>query len=325
MIVLKFGGSSVQSAELIKRVVQIAQAALVDAPLLVASAMGTTTDTLIKIAADATAGNVKRAFKGVENLRRSHITTCRRVATGTAAGDAEARLETLFQELSSLIRGLTLIKECSPRTRDAILSFGELLSTTIIAAASTEAGVDTVLLDSRTLIQTDNTFGAANVDFEETARRIAAHVNPQPGTLLVAQGFIAANSGGVTTTLGRGGSDYTATIIGAGAGAKRVEIWTDVDGIMTTDPRIIAGAKSIPSISYEEAAELAYFGARVVHPSTIQPAIEAGIPVLVKNTNSPELPGTRIEAGVPGIGLRAIAGKGDIAVIPVRSSRMPTA
>ncbi len=322
MIVLKFGGSSVQSAELISRVVDIAQAALGDAPVLVASAMGKTTDTLIKIAADATAGNDKRAFKGLENLRRGHIAACRKVAGGRAGEEAVTRLEALFQELSSLVRGLTLIKECSPRTKDAILSFGELLSTTIIAAAAVEVGIETVLLDSRALIRTNDRFGNADVDFAETGRRISDRLSARPGTLLVAQGFIASNSAGVTTTLGRGGSDYTATIIGAAAGATVVEIWTDVDGIMTTDPRVIPSARSIPWISYEEAAELAYFGAKVVHPSTIQPAIEAGIPVLVKNTNNPEQAGTRIASEAPGIGLRAIAGKDDIAVITVRSSRM---
>lgn len=322
MIVLKFGGSSVQSPELIRRVVAIAEARLDRAPLLVASAMGKTTDTLVQLAADGASGNGKRAFKALDNLRRSHSQAASALVSGTRLVETSGRLESLFGELSSLLRGLTLIKECSPRTMDAILAFGELLSTTLIAAAAAEAGIDTVLADSRRLVRTDDSFGAANVDFRTTAKLVQSAVQPEPGRLIVAQGFIASTDSGVTTTLGRGGSDYSATIFGSCLAAEEVQIWTDVDGIMTTDPRIISAARSIPEIGYEEAAELAYFGAKVVHPSTIQPAVEAGIPVYVKNTTNPDATGTRIAASAKGGGLRAIAGKSGITVITVHSSRM---
>lgn len=322
MVVMKFGGSSVRDGAWIDRVVDIAEGRLSEAPLLVSSAMGKTTDALVTVAEAASSGNASTAFERVETLRRAHLESCDSLLSGKARTRAVGRVQELFGEMSSLVQGLTLIRECTPRTYDALLAFGELLSTTIMAERAKEREIETVLLDSRRLIVTDETFTAAAPDFKETGRRIKEVVSPKAGRLYIAQGFVAATPSGVTTTLGRGGSDFTATIFGAALGARQVEIWTDVDGIMSCDPRIVPEARSITRLSYDEASELAYFGARVVHPYTILPAVELSIPVQVKNTGNPEHPGTTITAESEASGFQALAGKNGITVITVHSSRM---
>lgn len=322
MTVLKFGGSSVSDAAMIRRVIEIARDHLPQAPLLVSSAMGKTTDALVFIAAEAAAGNRDAATEKLDELRESHQKAVSALTTGEREAALASAVDALFDELSGLVQGVYLIRECSRRSSDALLSFGERLSTTIIAGAAHEAGIPTKLVDARLLIRSDDQFGAASPDMEETARRTRDQLTPEAGTLLVTQGFIAQTEQGVTTTLGRGGSDYSATILGAVLGAERVEIWTDVDGIMTADPRVIPDARPLAVISYDEAAELAYFGAKVVHPATIRPAVENGIPVIVLNTANPAGPGTRIATGEPVHGVRAIASKNGITLITVESSRM---
>lgn len=322
MIVLKFGGTSVQSAARIDRVIDIVQGELPNAPVVVSSAMGKTTDALVRIGERASAGESEKAFAEVERLRESHVQAATSFLSSAALADCSARLEELFGQLSSLVRGLVLIRECTLRTSDALLSFGELLSTTIIHHRALERGFDSRLLDSRKFIRTDEDFTHASVDFETTNRLVPQLVEPAAGRIIVIQGFIGSTPDGVTTTLGRGGSDYTATVVGAALGADAVQIWTDVDGIMTADPRVIPDAVTIPEISYEEAAELAYFGAKVVHPSTIAPAVERGIPVLVRNTTNPDGPFTSISEFVGTPGLRAIAAKKGITLITINSSRM---
>jgi aspartate kinase len=185
-----------------------------------------------------------------------------------------------------------------------------------------ERGIEAELLDSRELVKTDDGFTAALPIEDLTNRLITARVRPRAGSLPILQGFIGSTTGGATTTLGRGGSDYTATIVGAALRAEEVQIWTDVTGIMTSDPRIVKSARTIAEISYREAAELAYFGAKVIHPSTIQPAVNLGIPVLVKNTFRPGDSGTRIVSSIPRNGLKAIACKKGITLVSVGSSRM---
>lgn len=322
MVVMKFGGSSVRDGAWIDRVVDIAERRLPEAPLLVSSAMGKSTDALVSVAEAAAAGEATTAFGMVDELRQAHLEACENLLSAEAAEATRKRVEELFGKLSSLVQGLTLIRECTPRTYDALLAFGELLSTTLIARRAEERGIETELLDSRTLIVTDESFTAATPDFDETGRKIRAAVSPAPGKLYVAQGFIAATPSGVTTTLGRGGSDFTATIFGASLGAERVEIWTDVDGIMSCDPRIVPEARSITRLSYDEASELAYFGAKVVHPYSILPAVELNIPVQVRNTGNPDHPGTTITAESERSGFQALAGKDGITVITVHSSRM---
>ncbi len=322
MIVLKFGGTSVQDAERMDRVLDIAERELERAPLLVSSAMGKTTDRLVRIGEDAVSGNGRAATESVEAIRAHHLATAEAFLSGENLGMARIALGDLFGELGSLVKGLILIRECTPRTSDTLLSFGELLSTTLLSFRAQERGIPAEFLDSRHFVKTDEDFTHAAVDFPRTIAAIQQMIRPEPGRLYIAQGFIGSTEGGVTTTLGRGGSDYTATIIGSALEAEEVQIWTDVNGIMTADPRVVSEAVSIPSINYEEAAELAYFGAKVVHPSTIQPAVEKGIPVWVKNTTDPDGPATRISLDTGEQGLRAIASKKRITLITVDSSRM---
>jgi aspartate kinase len=232
------------------------------------------------------------------------------------------QIQELAEQLQGLVHGIGLLRECSPRTRDAVLSFGERLSTRVLSAAARSQGIPTELIDARALIQTDELFGAATPDREATRALARDNLRPEAGKLIVTQGFIASTADNVTTTLGRGGSDFTATILGEAIGAAEVQIWTDVDGIMTADPRVIPGARTVDAIPYEEAAELAFFGAKVVHPSTIMPAVEAGIPVWVKNTERPDAPGTLVDAVANKSGIRAVATKRCVTVVTVHSSRM---
>ena len=319
---MKFGGSSVRDAAMIRSVLAIVRERLPQAPLLVASAMGKTTDALVGAAERAVSGDRDAAFEALGLLEDSHRDAAVSLTLGDARTSLVAAIDELFSEMKSLLQGIYLIRECSPRSRDALLSFGERLSKAIIAAAAREEGIGCELIDARALIVTDSSFGAAAPLPELTRSRTRERARPRQGVLLVTQGFIASTEEGVTATLGRGGSDYTATILGAALDAEAVEIWTDVDGIMTADPRVIPAARSIPFISYDEAAELAYFGAKVVHPATILPAMERGIPVWVKNTGRPDHAGTRIQAVREGTGIRAIASKTGVTLLTVQSSRM---
>ena len=322
MIILKFGGTSVRDAHWIGRAISIAEGQLDRDPVLVASAMGKTTDTLVELSALALSGKREEVTVTVDRVQRNHEAALSILAPGDS--ETHDALAALIQELRNLLQGVTLIRECSPRTQDALLSFGERLSTLLIAAGARARGIECRLHDSRTLLRTDSNFGSATPDMEETTTAFREAILGAEGTrvLHVLQGFIAADSAGVTTTLGRGGSDYTATIVGASLEAEEVQIWTDVDGIMSADPRVVEGARTLEEISYVEAAELAFFGARVVHPYTIQPAIERGIPVYVRNTERPELPGTRITGEFAERGVRAITVKRGITVITINSYRM---
>ena len=325
MIVMKFGGTSVQNTEMIDSAISIAERQLDRAPLLVSSAMGKTTDKLVAIAQAAVTGDADLAVSIYKEIKANHFFTINSFLSGDNLRFATERAETLFEELGSLVKGLALLRECSPRSTDAILSFGELLSTTIIAARARERGIEAVLLDSRKLVKTDDNFTSAGPLFEKTGELIRGAVTPASGRLYVAQGFIATNLDGATTTLGRGGSDYTATIYGAALGAEEVQIWTDVNGIMTSDPRIVPEARTIETVSYDEAAELAFFGAKVVHPSTIVPAIDREIPVLVKSTKDPEGIYTTIAPSSGKTGLKAISTKKNITLIEIKTGRMVNA
>ena len=322
MIVLKFGGTSVQNSQWIDNALDITAKQLDKAPVLVSSAMGKTTDLIIGMMDLAEAGDMIRCETLIAQLKEGHLSTAREFLTGTTLAETETRLQELFSQFVSFLKGLSLLKECSPRSKDALLSFGERLSTTIIAARADERGIPVEFLDARSFMVTDENFTSALPDMEKTSEAIRRTVNPAKGRLIVTQGFIAATEKGVTTTLGRGGSDYSASIIGAALDAEEIQIWTDVNGIMTSDPRKVNGVRSIDSITYNEAGELAYFGAKVVHPATIQPAVGKMIPVLVKKTREPDHPGTRIEGALTGLGLKAIASKKEITLININSSKM---
>jgi aspartate kinase len=322
MIVLKFGGTSVQNAEMMDATLSIVEGQLDRAPVLVSSAMSKVTDLLQEIARRIGEGREAESEALLESVMDRHIACARSFLTGENLARCEKELGAVCAELRAIIKALVLLKEWSKRSNDAILSFGERLSTIILVHRAHERGIEAELLDSRELIKTDDNFTAAAPIEDLTQRQVTSHVRAKPGMMIILQGFIASTTGGATTTLGRGGSDYTATIVGAALRAEEVQIWTDVTGIMTSDPRIAKSARTIEKISYREAAELAYFGAKVIHPSTIQPAVNLGIPVWVKNTFRPNDAGTCIIPNVPGIGLKAIACKKDITLINISSSRM---
>ena len=326
MRVIKFGGTSVQNADRITTVLHIAATAS-RAPggaVLVSSALSGTTSQLLQIADLAKNQQREQAAQLVEDIRRRHLGEAAQLlrADSTLLQQLNQQIQEIVSRIASLLEGILLLRECSGRTRDALVSCGEFLATAIIAAAAVELKMESEWLDARKLICTDNTFGSAQVDFAQSDTQIQTIIQPNQGHLYITQGFIGSTAGTVTTTLGRGGSDYSAAIIASALGAEALEIWTDVDGIMTTDPRIVPQASRIPAMSYSEAAELAYFGAKVVHPSTMQPVVTAGIPIYVRNTHNQHSPGTVISNEKRALGLRAIAEKKEITVITVQSSRM---
>jgi aspartate kinase len=322
MKILKFGGSSVRNAEWMSKVLDIAEAQLAASPVLVSSAMGDTTDVLQQIADFVSRGEREPVEQRIRKLKKLHFKTARDLLSGGTLSLCEDKLKGLFDEFLSVIQGLSLLQECTPRSNDLILSFGERMSTLILAAGADERNIRNDLLDARDFIKTDENFSQASPLEDLTNRCIQSTIKPHPGKLLITQGFIGSTAQGMTTTLGRGGSDYTAAIIGAGLQAEEIQIWTDVDGIMTTDPRVVPEASTIPVMSYREAAELSYFGARVIHPSTVQPAVNQSIPICVRNTGNPGGVGTTIVAGIPAEGPKAVALKKDITVINISSGRM---
>ena len=322
MIVLKFGGTSVQNAEMMDATLTIVERQIDRAPIVVSSAMSKVTDQLQEIAKLVGAGKEAEAESILAAVEDRHLSCARSFLTGDNLAQCEAGLRGICGELRAFIKALSMLKEWSKRSNDAILSFGERLSTHVLFHRARERKIEAELFDSRDLIKTDESFTAAVPIEDITNRLIGSRVRPRPGTIAILQGFIASTTGGATTTLGRGGSDYTATIIGAAVRAEEVQIWTDVTGIMTCDPRIAKAARTIDKISYREAAELAYFGAKVIHPATIQPAVNIGIPVWVKNTFRPDDAGTEITANIPGSGLKAIACKRGITLVSISSSRM---
>jgi len=322
MIVMKFGGTSVQNAEMMDATLSIAEKQIDRAPVLVSSAMSKVTDQLQEIARLVGGGGLTEAEAVLAKIEERHYTCARSFLTGENLAKCEADLFGVFGELHSIMKALAILKEWTKRSNDAILSFGERLSTVILVHRAHERGIAADLYDARELVKTDDSFTAAVLIEDLTNSLVSTRLRPRPGTVAILQGFIGSTTSGVTTTLGRGGSDYTATIIGAALRAEEVQIWTDVTGIMTSDPRIVKKARTIDDISYREAAELAYFGAKVIHPATIQPAVNLGIPVWVKNTFQPDEAGTKIGTGSADTGLRAIACKKGITLVNISSSRM---
>lgn len=318
MIVMKFGGSSVESAAAIERVAKIVAGRRRERPLVIVSAMAKTTDRLVEIGESAAAGRRAKALRLLEALREFHDRE-------TAALGEQEILRPIFEELTELVHGLAVLGELTPRARDAVMSYGERLSSLIVARYFAHFGLLAVHVDSQRCMITDDRHTQAQPLDAPTRARMKKLAAPQiaAGKIVVMGGFIGATRSGVTTTLGRGGSDYSAAIFGAALGAKRIEIWTDVDGVLTADPRVYAHAKPVPQISFEEAAELAYFGAKVLHPATILPAIEKNIPVQVLNSRRPEAKGTRIARRAAAAGqFRAIACKRNITLVDITSTRM---
>ena len=304
MLVMKFGGTSVGTAERMLDVLSIVNKAKSKhkgaAPLVVLSAMSGVTNSLIKAADKAVARDLKGALAEVQAVRKKHDEAIDE-ALGKDAALAQKVKDSLnshFEELDVILKGVSYLGELSKRSVDAISGMGELLSSKIVAAIAEHEGTASIWVDAREVMITDGTFGRANPINEIVEKHAKAKMAKpaKDGKVIITQGFIGATENGVTTTLGRGGSDYSAAIFGAVLNADEIQIWTDVDGMMTSDPRLVPEAEVISEVGFQEAAELAYFGAKVLHPLTIKPAIEQGIPVRILNTMRPDSPGTIIKA-----------------------------
>ena len=293
----KFGGTSVATAERIREVVRLVREAPGQARrVVVVSALGGVTDILIG-AIEAASKRTSEHEAIVQGLRERHEAALVELVRPEEQGALREAMAARWQEVTELLDGIYLLRECTPRSRDAVISVGERLSAPLVAAAFRAAGEDAVDLDARRLIRTDAAFGEANVRFGETRALVqAGFQDVGPAQIAVVTGFVASTEDGVTTTLGRSGSDYTATVLAGALDAEHVVIWTDVDGVLSADPRLVPDAFPLERLSYREAAELAYFGAKVLHPRTMQPLQRQGIPLLIKNTLNPEAPGTLISA-----------------------------
>ena len=325
MIVMKFGGTSVESAAAITRVAGIVRARQARHPVVVVSAMGKTTNKLLEIARAAIAGRREEYIRLLHNLRDFHSREARLVVPLADRADLDRFLDEHFQELTELVKGLAVLGELTPRSIDAISSYGERLSSYIVTLGFRHSGMRAEHVDSRDVVITDKRHTQATPDFPETYARLKKTIPPlAEGSVVVMGGFIASSEDGVTTTLGRGGSDYTASIVGAGIGAEEIQIWTDVDGMLTADPTILPGGHRVKIISFAEAAELAYFGAKVLHPATVVPAMEKNIPVLILNSRRPDVPGTRITSEPVHCEnvVKSIACKRKIATVNIHSTRM---
>ncbi|MCX6634807.1 MAG: lysine-sensitive aspartokinase 3 [Acidobacteria bacterium] len=325
MIVMKFGGTSLESAAAIERVASIVGERVARRPVVVVSAMGQTTNKLLAIAQAAVSGEREKALELTAGLEDYHAREAGQVVRERDLPELERILKSHFQELRELARGLAVLGELTPRSVDAVSSYGERLSSAIAALAFRRFGIETAHVDSRQVILTDARHTQAAPLLPQTYQRLEETVVPLARSAVVVMGgFIGATQAGVTTTLGRGGSDFSAAIVGAGIGAGEIQIWTDVDGMLTCDPRIAAGGRRVKLISFAEAAELAYFGAKVLHPATVLPAVEKNIPVLILNSRRPEAEGTRIIAGaVPcSNAVKSIACKRNITLVNVVSTRM---
>jgi len=324
MQVLKFGGTSVANAENINRVAVIAgQAATKDKTIIVVSALGGITDTLISGAHAASEGDEK--YKDILlQIEQRHLDVVKALIPVTRQSSVLSMVKKSCNEIEDICNGIFLLRELSARTKDRIMSYGELISSQIIAARFSGSEPEAAWKDARELFVTNTGYGNALVDFAASNKKIEAYFATAPQQLFIIPGFIAATAGGITTTLGRGGSDYTAAIIAAAVNASTLEIWTDVSGMMTADPRLVPTAKVIPRISYQEAMELSHFGAKVIYPPTIQPVMNKSIPVWVKNTFAPEDDGTIIEnaAVKNGNSIRGISSINKIALLSLEGSGM---
>lgn len=295
MQVLKFGGSSVAHAENIKKVIAIVKEKLsTGTTLVVVSALGGITDMLLNCSLDALKGDESYKEK-LQEIENRHLETVRKLLPVKNQSGILSFVKTKCNEIEDICNGIFLLQELSPRTTDRICSYGEMLSSNIIAAAFQAEDIEVTWTDSSALIFTNADYGQALVNFSETNKNITSFVQQNPSPLYMAPGFIAGTEDGTATTLGRGGSDYSAAIYASALQANALEIWTDVSGMMTADPRLVSAAKIIESISYREAMELSHFGAKVIYPPTLLPAMQNGLPVYIKNTFAPQDAGTLIQ------------------------------
>lgn len=325
MIVCKFGGTSVANADAIARTVGIVAGRRDRHPVVVVSALGGSTNALLGIAHAAAAGDLIAAVDDVRALRARHLETAAAVLRGQPTLDEiQHTINVAFDELAQLAEALSTLGFVTPRSLDAVAAIGERLSSQIVAAACTAHGLPAQWVDAEQVVITDDRFTRAEPRLPEIEINAQRHVAPVSarGVIPVLGGFVGSSVSGVTTTLGRGGSDFSAALLGAALRADAIEIWTDVDGMLTADPRIVPSAQLIDRILFDEASELAAFGAKVLHPSTIAPAVQAGIPVFVFNSMRPEGTGTMIDADAPRRAVRAIAGKRRTTLVRLRSAQM---
>jgi aspartate kinase len=325
MIVMKFGGTSLESAAALGRVAKIVNSRCADSPFVVVSAMGKTTNELLSNGHAAAEGHSKDAHARLARLRDYHLREAALVVGADNRNALDAILESHFHALRELINRVTAARAVDPIAADELASFGERLSSQIVTLVLNHAGINARHLDARQLIVTDARHTRATPLAKETYGRIANALRllPQQSVPVMA-GYVGATEQGITTTLGRGGSDFSAAIAGAALNAAEIQIWTDVDGMLTCDPRIVPDAHRIKMLSFDEAAELAYFGAKVLHPATLLPAMEKNIPVRVLNSRRPDGAGTRIVAErVPSSSvIKCVACKRGITVVDIRSTRM---
>jgi aspartate kinase len=324
--VMKFGGTSVGDVAAFERVFQIVSTQIEKRPVIVVSAMTKVTDALLNAFEIAKKGDFAEAFTSLEPHFERHVAVSRQLIPDGAPNAFNGELEFARGELSDLLMRVSRRSLPLSMLKDAIVSYGEQLSSRLLAEVLKAKGVNARQMDSRRLIVTDDEYGAAQPIWDETKELIQLELRQliEAGEVPVMGGFIAASRGGETTTLGRGGSDYSAALVAAALNANELQIWTDVTGVMTCDPRICSDARTIPVLSYEEAAELAYFGAKVLHPKTIKPAVDHSIPVRVCNTFEPSEIGTMVladSAEAPNK-IKSIAHKKNITILRITSARM---
>jgi aspartate kinase len=330
-VVMKFGGTSVADADAMTRVVNIVRSQWESQPkggqppLVVVSALSKVTDGLIRTTEFARGGESEKATALVKELLERHVTIARTLTTGRRREELERALGMQFGQLGGRVIALALTKTVTPADHDMIVAAGELASSRIVAAAFEEQNLQAVWVDAREVLVTDGEHTVAAPDMDATCRKASQCLAPVLARqqIPVLGGFIAATSAGVTTTLGRGGSDYSAAIFGACLDAGEIQIWTDVDGMLTADPRVVPAPRVVSHLSFAEASELAYFGAKVLHPATILPAVTKNIPVRILNSRQPRNPGTLITAAVERDShLAALACKRDVTVVDITSTRM---
>ncbi|HET7152532.1 MAG TPA: lysine-sensitive aspartokinase 3 [Candidatus Kapabacteria bacterium] len=327
MIVMKFGGTSVQDAAAMLNVIDIVRKRK-QKVLVVSSACAGMTNLLLEAAQKAGARDEKSAKKLITSIEKHHLAIAETLITDEdRLAKTYAQIEQYCDDLRSLSHGMAILGECSPRSLDAFASYGEMLSTTVLAAGFEEREPDALLEDVRKYMVTDDAFTKAQPDIPEMTTRVTSELLPlfTKHKIIITQGFIGATPDGIRTTIGRGGSDYSAALLGVAANAKEIQIWTDVNGVLTADPRLVPHAQNIAALTFHEASELAYFGAKVLHPETIKPAVDKNIPVRVLNSRQPDHPGTLILREIQeqdSVGVKSIASKKDITLLNITSTRM---
>ncbi|MFA7361580.1 MAG: lysine-sensitive aspartokinase 3 [Candidatus Kapaibacterium sp.] len=328
MIVMKFGGTSVGDAATINRLTEIVKSRIVKQPVVVVSAISKATDTLKKSALLSEIGESDKAEKLIKELEDRHFKICTELLDKDSLHfkNVYDKIKDYFTDITELLKGVSLLSELSDRSLAKIITHGELLSSAIVDAVLNHSNITTKLIDAREFIFTDNNYlvGEPLTDKINSETPKAINILFKENKVVLTQGFISNTVDKITTTLGRGGSDYSAALIGMALNAEEIEIWTDVDGMLTADPRKVNNTKIIPVISFEEAAELAYFGAKVLHPLTIQPAIEKDIPVRILNSKTPEKAGTLIlsDSKIIKGGIKSISCKENIKVLNIFSTKM---